>query len=109
MNVWNSFLQFLYEIDEIDSCIILQNNNCPRDPPPVLVVAAILFLKYKVFDKDKPITHPTRNETFFYVNGSRKGEPVLSCGGCWTSQQTVAIYCAALNKLHSNNGSTTGE
>ena len=58
MYAWNSFLQFSYESDEIDSCIILQNNNCPRDPPPVLVVAAILFLKYKVFDKDKPITHP---------------------------------------------------
>ena len=52
LNVWNSFLQFAYEIDEIDSCIILHNNNCPRDPLPVSVVAAILFLKYKVFDKD---------------------------------------------------------
>ena len=108
MNVWNSFLQFLYEIDEIDSCIILQNNNCPRDPPPVSVVAAILFLKYKVFDKDKPINHPTTNKTLCYVNGSRKGQLVVSCGS-WTSQQTVAIYSAALNKLHTNNESTSGE
>ena len=92
MNVWKSFLQFAYEIDEIDSCIILQKNNSTRDLPPVLVVAAILFLKYKLFDKDKPITHPTMNETLSYVNGSRKGEPVLSCGS-WTSQQTVAILC----------------
>jgi hypothetical protein len=109
MNVWNSFLQFLYEIDEIDSCIILQNNNCPRDPPPVSVVAAILFLKYKVFDnKDKPITHPTTNKTLCYVNDSREGEPVVSCGS-WTSQQTVAIYSAVLNKLHTNNESISGE
>ena len=108
MNVWNSFLQFSYEIDEIDSCIILQNNNCPRDPPPVSVVAAILFLKYKVFDKDKPINHPTTNKTLCYVNGSRKGQLVVSCGS-WTSQQTVAIYSAALNKLHTNNESTSGE
>jgi len=47
LNVWNSFLQFAYEIDEIDSCIILQNDNCPRDPLPVSVVAAILFLSIK--------------------------------------------------------------
>ena len=54
MNIWSTFLQFMYRIDEIDSCIILQNNNCPQDPPPVSVVAATLFLKYKVSNKDKP-------------------------------------------------------
>ena len=47
MNAWSTFLQFMYRIDEIDSCIILQNNNCPQDPPPISVVAATLFLKYK--------------------------------------------------------------
>ena len=54
MNAWSTFLQFMYRIDEIDSCIILQNNNCPQDPPPISVVAATLFLKYKVSNKDEP-------------------------------------------------------
>ena len=45
-NIWNGMLEFCLAMDDYDSAVILNHDNCPTNPPPVSLDTAIHYLRY---------------------------------------------------------------
>jgi len=69
--------------------------------------AALMYLRYKVYEKGPVVRHPTTNESQQWKHGRQAGEIIVATGR-WTNKLSTTMFRAAMQKLHNNNPVTRG-
>ena len=100
--IWPMFRDFCFLIGDYESAMIVCRIICPKDPVPVKMRTAILFLRFRVLEP-QDLTDPDTGAPVYDIHNRK-----IKTRGDWQGTSVPGLFRAAITKLHSHYETTQG-